>query len=117
SGSGDIDMTSSQISTSIGQSNIYIIAAGNLNVGQSALPAAGTTNTKTGITTGGGGSINIYANEASGEAVNVNQSRIMTFYDGDITVWSDYGNINAGRGSSTAVSASPPRKQTINGVT
>jgi filamentous hemagglutinin family protein len=117
SGAGDIDMTSSQISTSIGQSNVYIISAGNLNVGQSALPAAGTTNTKTGITTGGGGAINIYANEAVNEAVNVNQSRIMTFYGGDITVWSDYGNINAGRGSSTAVSASPPHKQTINGVT
>jgi hypothetical protein len=41
----------------------------------------------------------------------------MTYYGGDITVWSDEGNINAGRGSRTAVSASPPRRQTINGVT
>src|SRR5208283_2738879 len=47
----------------------------------------------------------------------VNQSRIMTFYGGDIAVWSDDGSINAGRGSRTAVSASPPKKQTINGVT
>ncbi len=117
SGAGDINMTSSQISTSIGQSNIYIIAAGTMNVGQSALPAAGSTNTKTGISTGGGGAINIFANEALNDAVNVNESRIMTFYGGDITVWSDYGSINAGRGSTTAVSASPPIKQTINGVT
>src|SRR5208282_1003438 len=50
-GAGDIDMTSSQISTSIGKSDIYVISAGTMNVGQSALPVAGTANTKTGITT------------------------------------------------------------------
>jgi filamentous hemagglutinin family protein len=112
SGAGDIDMIFSQIATSIGQSNIYIIAAGTLNVGQSALPTAGSTNANTGITTGGGGSINIFAN---GD-VNVNESRIMTFYGGDITIWSDDGSINAGRGSSTAVSALPPKKEIQNGV-
>lgn len=111
-GTGDIDMTFSQIATSIGQSNIYVIAAGTLNVGQSALSSAGSANTNTGISTGGGGSINIFTNGN----VNVNESRIMSFYGGDITVWSDNGSINAGRGSSTAVSALPPRKVLENGV-
>jgi hypothetical protein len=102
---GDIKMTASQIGTSIGKSDLYIIAARDLNLGQTALPVSGTVSKKTGITTGGGGAINIFA----GRDVNVNESRIMTFLGGDITVWSDNGNINAGRGSRTAVSASPPR--------
>jgi filamentous hemagglutinin len=113
SGTGDINMTSSQMATSIGKSDIFVIANGNLNLGKTALPTSSTTNTRTGITTGGGGAINVF----SIHDVNVNESRIMTFYGGDITLWSDQGNINAGRGSRTAVSASPPRRQTINGVT
>jgi hypothetical protein len=111
-GTGYINMTSSQIATSIGQSDIFVIAngsddsKGSLNLGKTSLPISGSTNTKTGITTGGGGGINIFARQD----INVQESRVMTFYGGDITVWSDDGNINAGRGSRTAVSASPPRK-------
>ena len=48
-----------------------------------------------GVTTAYGGSINIFAEKD----INVNESRVMTFMGGDITVWSDKGNINAGRGS------------------
>lgn len=104
-GKGDIYMTASQVATSIGQSDIMIIASGDLNLGKTALPVSGKVSKKTGITTGGGGAISIFAR---GD-VNVNESRIMTFYGGDITIWSDEGNINAGRGSRTAVSASPPK--------
>jgi hypothetical protein len=99
-------MTSSQIGTSIGPSDIFIIANGSLNLGKTALPLPGATSAKTGITTGGGGAINVFARQD----VNVNESRIMTFYGGDITVWSDEGNINAGRGSRTAISASSARR-------
>lgn len=168
-GNGNINMTSSQITTSIGKSDIFVIAAGDLNLGKTALPASGKVSPKTGISTGGGGTINIFS--ANGD-VNVNESRIMTFFSrddikariagldtgkitedivsalanakaspgspvlenflqasglsadvqtkllavkkdvlamGDITVWADQGNINAGRGSRTAVSASSPR--------
>jgi filamentous hemagglutinin family protein len=105
-GTGNINMTSSQIATAIGQSNIYVIANGSLNLGQTALPISGKVNNKTGITTAGGGDINIFARQD----VNVNESRVMTFYGGDITVWSGEGSINAGRGSRTAVSAQPPRR-------
>jgi hypothetical protein len=112
-GAGHINMTSSQIATAIGQSDIFVIANGSLNLGQTALPIAGTANKKTGITTGGGGDINIF----SRKDVNVNESRVMTFYGGDITVWSDDGSINAGRGSRTAVSAVPPRRvKTLQGL-
>jgi hypothetical protein len=107
SGSGDINMTTSQISTVSGQDNIYIIAGGKLDVGRSTFFSSEQEVQKTGIFTAGGGGINIYAN---GD-VNVNESRVMTFFGGAITVWSDSGNINAGRGSKTQVNASPPKQK------
>jgi hypothetical protein len=33
----------------------------------------------------------------------------MTFRGGDITTWSEFGDINAGRGSKTAINVQPPR--------
>ena len=105
SGNGDIDMTTSQISTAYGKDNIYIITSGKLDVGRSTFFSSETDVQKTGIFTAGGGGINIFAN---GD-INVNESRVMTFFGGDLTVWSDSGNINAGRGSKTEVNASPPR--------
>jgi hypothetical protein len=104
SGSGNIEMTSSQISTNSGKDNIYIIAAGELDVGKSTFFSNPDEVQKTGIFTAGGGAINILTN---GD-VNVNESRVMTFEGGDITVWSESGNINAGRGAKEEVIASPP---------
>ncbi|OGP12495.1 MAG: hypothetical protein A2052_00850 [Deltaproteobacteria bacterium GWA2_54_12] len=106
SGSGNVNMTTSQISTVSGKNNIFIIANGQLDVGKSTFFNSETERQATGIFTAGGGAINIFAN---GD-VNVNESRVMTFFGGDITVWSDQGNVNAGRGSKTEVSASPPEK-------
>ena len=40
----------------------------------------------------------------TGGSANINESRVMTFLGGDITIWSDQGDINAGRGSRTSVS-------------
>jgi hypothetical protein len=116
SGSGDINMTSSQISTSNAASDVFIIAGGNLNLGKTSLPSANEVNTATGITTANGGAINIFALKD----INVQESRVMTFFSrqdmvddavayGDIAIWSNQGNINAGRGSRTAVNASPPK--------
>lgn len=108
SGKGDINMIASQVGTSIGESDIFIIAGGSMNLGKTSLPIAGEESGDfTGIWTGGGGSINIFTRKD----VNVNESRIMTFFGGDITIWSDEGSINAGRGSRTAVSAAPARLQ------
>jgi filamentous hemagglutinin family protein len=106
SGSGDINMTSTQISTNYGKSDIFVIAAGALNVGKSAFFSNAQDVQNTGILTSGGGAINIF----TVNDVNVNESRVMTFFGGDIVVWSDAGNINAGRGSKTAVKPSEKRK-------
>ena len=107
-GSGTINMVSSQISSVSENADIYIFAGNKINVGRTSLTqkagTAGGTTKQTGIFTARGGAINVLS---IGD-INVNQSRIMTFFGGDITLWSDQGDINAGRGSKTSVSASPP---------
>ena len=102
---GDINMVNSQIYTSGGVSDVYILAAGDVNVGQSAFRSG--DGESSGIYTTSGGSINIYAQND----INVNESRVMTFLGGDITAWSQEGDINAGRGSKTALNVSEPEYQ------
>ncbi|MFH1984381.1 MAG: filamentous hemagglutinin family protein [Pseudomonadota bacterium] len=105
-GAGDIDMITSQISSGAG-GDIYVLNRGRYNVGRSTLPDSGEDDDDekgTGIITASGGGINIFS---IGD-VNVNESRVMTFLGGDITIWSDQGSINAGRGARTAVSVDPP---------
>ena len=99
-GVGTINMTESKINTDWGLDNIFIISTGDFNVGKTTFPEQGVEK-NTGVYTSAGGGINVYAD---GD-INVNESRMMTFRGGDITAWSDMGNINAGRGSKTAVSA------------
>ena len=105
-GDGTINMINSQISSNSGFADLFILSSGQINVGRSTFVEAGETVKNTGVYTSGGGGINIY----SELDVNVNESRIMTFKGGDITVISNSGNINAGRGSKTAVSAEPPKR-------
>ncbi len=113
---GDIDMTYSQIFTS-SSGSISLLATGSVNVGTTALGSgnsvtSGIVVTKNfGIMTEAGGAINIF----SVGDVNVNESRVMTFDGGDITngwgditIWSDQGNINAGKGDREAVSGVTP---------
>jgi hypothetical protein len=106
---GTINMTSSQISTNSGADVINIIAGGVINVGKSTLildkARATSQQQSTGIYTANGGPINML----SVGNMNVNESRVMTFRGGDITMWSDKGGINAGRGSRTAINAQPPK--------
>jgi filamentous hemagglutinin family protein len=111
--SGDISMTSSQVSTT-GGGAINMLAAGSLDVGTTELNGGQTSGQtrNTGILTEHGGAINVFAN---GD-VNVNESRIMSFMGGDITVWSDKGNINAGKGSKATISVSAPTYSCKNGV-
>lgn len=107
-GEGDIFMTSSQISTLVGTSDIFIISKGAIDVGKTTFFSEESDVKKTGIFTAGGGGINIFAQSD----VNVNESRIMTYLGGDITIWSDQGDVNAGRGAKTFVKADPPRVRT-----
>jgi hypothetical protein len=105
-GKGGINMTASQISTS-GGGSLFILATGTLNVGKTSIGGStGATSAakQTGIFTSTGGAINVFA---AGD-VNVNEARIMTFRGGDITVWSDTGDINAGRGDKAVINMGSP---------
>ncbi|MCB2182761.1 MAG: filamentous hemagglutinin family protein [Desulfobulbaceae bacterium] len=101
---GNVIMTQSQIATLYGGS-VNILATGTMDVGYSFFPPenddANAIDISGGIKTEFGGDINIY----SVGDVNVNESRIMTWMGGDMTMWTE-ANINAGRGSKTAVNAS-----------
>jgi hypothetical protein len=101
--SGRINMISSKISTLGTNGDIFVVTGNDINVGKSAI---GTSKADSGIFTASGGAINVFAMND----INVNESKIMTFLGGDITVWSDEGDINAGRGSKTAISAAPPKR-------
>ncbi len=111
-GKGDILMTDARISSMAESSSVYIITEGDIDVGLTSLPdpedmeSNSSDDKQSGIFTTKGGGINIFA---LGD-VNVNESRVMTFRGGDIVVWSHYGDINAGRGSKTAINAGSPRK-------
>lgn len=100
----NLNMVSSQISTLAGN-NINIMTGGAFNVGKSTFYES-SSQKNTGVYTAQGGDINVF----SRGDVNVNESRLMTFYGGDITVWSDEGNIYAGRGSKTAINPSQSLK-------
>ena len=107
-GEGVINMVDSQINTSGEYSDLFIMAVGetgDINVGRTTLPDAGAESKNSGLYTASGGNIHIFAQND----INVLESRIMTFRGGDIFLWSDKGDINAGRGSKTAVNVEPPK--------
>ncbi|MEP7242113.1 MAG: filamentous hemagglutinin family protein [Gammaproteobacteria bacterium] len=103
---GDISLAFSRIYT-LGGGDISLLAPGGmLNVGL-ANPAVGTGQRppeQLGIVAQGSGSVRVFTDSD----VLVNQSRLFTLLGGDIAVWSTRGNIDAGRGAKTAVSAPPP---------
>jgi hypothetical protein len=104
SGTGDLNMISSSISTLSGEDSINIFAAGDINVGVTRIETetADKNAKETGIYTASGGTITVLAEDN----INVNESRIMTFLSSDMVIVSDRGNINAGRGSKAKVTAS-----------
>ncbi|MFZ0269946.1 filamentous haemagglutinin family protein [Caulobacter sp.] len=56
---------------------------------------------RAGVVTTDGGGINILARQS----VTLNQSRVMTTKGGNILIWSSYGDIAAGKGAKTSISA------------
>jgi hypothetical protein len=111
-GKGDINMITSQIGSDAKNTDIYILARGEINVGKSTFFADEADRRTTGLYTALGGGVNIF----SRADVNVNESRIMTYMGGDITVWSEEGNINAGKGSKTAINVEPPQLTWVGGL-
>lgn len=104
--SGDILMYQSQIKTSR-NGDINLFAPGGLvNAG---VASNSSLEHDIGIVTEKGGSINAY----SDGSFMVNQSKVITQYGSDILIWSNHGDIDAGRGSKSAQSV-PERVVSIN---
>ncbi|MBL8226202.1 MAG: filamentous hemagglutinin family protein [Chromatiales bacterium] len=105
--SGDLGLLFSRIYTLAGGDINLLVPGGLLNVGLAVPPADQAITrqpSELGIVTQGPGRVQVF----SDGDVLVNQSRIFTLQGGDITIWSDNGNIDAGRGSKTSISAPPP---------
>lgn len=103
---GDLNMSFSRIYTLAGGNISLLIPGGQLNVGlANPPPSFGTRDPSLlGIVAQRAGSVDIFTRND----VLVNQSRIFTLLGGDIAIWSTLGNIDAGRGAKSSLSAPPP---------
>jgi filamentous hemagglutinin family protein len=104
--SGDLRLAFSRIYTLAGGDISLLVPGGLVDVGLAMAPIGAPVRKPSdlGIVAQRAGSVDIFA---SGDVL-VNQSRIFTLGGGDIAIWSTTGNIDAGRGSKSAISAPPP---------
>lgn len=104
--SGDILLYFSKVYTNQGGDISLLAPGGQINAGLAQPPSAfgvGKTPDQLGIVVQTTGSINAF----SYGDFQVNQSRVFSSDGGNILVWSTEGNIDAGRGSKTSLSAAP----------
>lgn len=104
--SGDLSLSFSRIYTLAGGDINLLVPGGLIDVGLANPPPNAPTRQpyQLGIVAQGPGSVNAFT---YGD-VDVNQSRIFTLDGGNILIWSSTGNIDAGRGAKTAISAPAP---------
>lgn len=99
---GDMNLLHATVQTQLGGDISMFGPGGNIIVGSlAAEPNAALKLRDIGILTLGGGAINTFTDES----VLVNSSRVLTTQGGDILMWSSNGNLDAGRGSKTTLSA------------
>jgi hypothetical protein len=104
--SGDILLYFSKVYTNQGGNISLLAPGGQINAGLAQAPSAfgvAKTPNQLGIVVQTTGSINAF----SYGDFQVNQSRVFASDGGNILVWSTEGNIDAGRGSKTSLSAAP----------
>jgi filamentous hemagglutinin family protein len=107
---GDINLFASQIKSEQGGNVDLAAPGGAINVGVAGSGASAVAASRQGVFAIGAGEINAL----SGADFQVGPSRVFTMGGGDIQIWSSGGNIDAGKGSSTA-SATPPPQVVIRG--
>jgi hypothetical protein len=104
---GDLLLFFSRIYTLDGGDISAFTPGGEINVGLSTPPAAfgvSKAPSQLGIVVQSSGSVGAVAYQD----FSVNESRVFAADGGDILVWSTRGDIDAGRGAKTAISAPPP---------
>jgi filamentous hemagglutinin family protein len=102
-GKGDILLSMSQIKTEQ-EGNIQLLVPGGGTVVGVAAPSLSKAASDQGIFTINGGDILAYV----ADDFLVNQSRVFTLDGGNIMIWADRGNIDAGSGAKTVNSTPPP---------
>jgi hypothetical protein len=104
---GDIELYFSRVYTLQGGSISLLAPGGEINVGLAQPPASfgiQKAPDQLGIVAESAGDVNALVYKD----FEVNQSRVFAADGGNILVWSTDGDIDAGRGSKTAISAPPP---------
>jgi len=108
---GNVSLPFSRIYTLNGGNIAVLAPGGKIDVGLANPPAALAsliTNrpaSELGIVAQGAGDVDLMANDD----VLVNTSRVFTLGGGNIAIWSSKGNIDAGKGAKSAISAPPPQ--------
>ena len=98
---GDLLMPQSQIFTTSDSSIDLLVPGGVINAGLAGASSISAQTNANGIVSKKGGEIRAFADAG----FFVNQSKVITQYGSDIVVWVTKGDIDAGRGSTTALSA------------
>lgn len=104
---GNIELYFSRVYTLDGGSVSLLAPGGEINVGLAEAPTdfgVSKSPSQLGIVAETTGDVNAFAFHD----FQVNQSRVFAADGGNILVWSTDGNIDAGRGAKTAISAPPP---------
>ncbi len=102
---GDLSLFFSRLQTLDGGTINILAPRGEVNAGLAATFAGAKPPSELGIVAQLSGDVRAVAN---GD-FQVNRSRVFALDGGDILIWSSFGNIDAGRGAKTALSAPPPR--------
>ncbi|WP_165186547.1 filamentous haemagglutinin family protein [Caulobacter soli] len=108
---GDFETYASRVISSGGGKIEFVSPGGGFKLANSAAKPGDTGQPafegdrgnalRAGVVTTDGGGINIFARQS----VTLNQSRVMTTKGGNILIWSSYGDIAAGKGAKTSVTA------------
>jgi filamentous hemagglutinin len=104
---GSMDMFFSRVYTLDGGDIDVLMPGGGVNVGLAAPPSSfGVTKvaSQLGMVAQSFGSVRAFLDQN----FEINESRVFAADGGDILVWSSNGDIDAGRGAKTSISAPPP---------
>ena len=101
---GDLTLIFSKLQTLQGGDINMLVPGGEINAGLAAANFVKKTPDELGIVAQGVGNVNAFVHDD----FIVNQSRVFALDSGDILVWSSEGDIDAGRGAKSAISAPPP---------
>ncbi|MBI5462534.1 MAG: filamentous hemagglutinin family protein [Gammaproteobacteria bacterium] len=104
---GDIRMVLSTVRSTNGGDINLLAPGGRINAGLSTPPASlgdGKPASQLGVVAQSTGAVRVFADSD----IQVEESRIFAGDGGDIIAWSSNGDVDAGRGSKTALSVPPP---------